>query len=407
MFRTSRNPAARCLAPVLCPLLWLISAPALPAQDLFEPNDSCGAAAVLPLGPTTMLTLGPDDDYYVIAVPANARIEVSALAGVNQLDVELHEVGCPTPSPLASSSGAPLLYADCGGAARDLVIKIPAGAAVDLAYELMVSAAPIVDDVYEPNDACVTGTPSVIRDYAISDLVVTRCNDDWWAIAVQPNNYEVQIEAVYDPGQTGLDLELFDDGCTSILSSTTTLHGKALRFVNTTAMAQIIKVRVSVTPGHQLVDYSLSTCFGGALFTPLIGHQACIGVPNSTSAPAGACAWGDTNFAPLPDIHLYVGDLPANSFGYFIASETFLFVMTPGNTVGNLCLGTPGRYSFDILDSGAGFVSYEPDPMLVPLAGGGFSSIQPGDRWYWQYWYRDSIGGNATSNFSSALYIEF
>jgi hypothetical protein len=300
-----------------------------------------------------------------------------------------------------------LRYADCGGPARDLVIRVPAGTVVDLAYTLELSAAPLADDSFEPNDSCVTPGPSVIRDYTIPGLVVTRCNEDWWAIGVQPMNYEVQIEALFDAALGDLDLELFDDGCTSILSSTTTAHGKALRFVNTTTVPQVIKVRVSVASGGQLVEYALSTCFGGASFTPLIGHQACIGVPNSTGLPAAICAWGETGFAPLPDINLYIGDLPASSFGYFIASRTFDFTPTPGNTVGNLCLGTPGRYSFDILNSGAGFVAYNADPSLVPLPGGAFTAIVSGDRWYWQYWYRDSIGGVATSNFSGALYIDF
>lgn len=405
MLATTRCAPSKGRRPASYSLLLLASAPTLQAQDLFEPNDTCQAAAAVQLGLTPGLTLGPDDDYYLIAVPADARLEVSASPGVGTfLDVELYEVGCAA-LPLIATVAAPLFFADCGGAPRDLVIRIPAGAAVGLPYELVVRS--ILDDSYEPNDLCATGGPSVIRDFAMPGLVVTRCNEDWWAIGVQPNNYEVQIEALFDAARGGLDLELFDEACTSILPSTTTAHGKALRFVNTSPTSQVIKVRVTVTPGSQLVEYDLSTCFGGAAFTPLIGHQACMGVPNSRGLPAAICAWGDTSFTPLPDINLYIGDLPANSFGYFIASESYFFVPTPGNTMGNLCLGSPGRYSFDILNSGAGFVAYPPDPTMVPLPGGGFTAIQPGDRWYWQYWYRDAIGGVATSNFASALYIEF
>ncbi len=136
-------------------------------------------------------------------------------------------------------------------------------------------------------------------------------------------------------------------------------------------------------------------------------HQACAGVVNSTGRPATLCGRG-SDVAADNLARFYVVDLPMGSAGYFITAPTFEFTATPGTSMGNLCLDTPGRYSYNVLMTQNGnAVFYAPDLTQTPVAGGGFTAITAGMRQFWQYWYRDSIGGQSTSNFSSALCVDF
>ncbi|MDA1266689.1 MAG: hypothetical protein O2816_16535 [Planctomycetota bacterium] len=97
-------------------------------------------------------------------------------------------------------------------------------------------------------------------------------------------------------------------------------------------------------------------------------------------------------------------DLPANQFGYFLASQTQDFVQQPGGSQGNLCLGgTLGRFTESLMTTGAlGELSYQVpiDALPSPLPTG----VRPGETWNFQTWYRD-VG--ATSNFTQVLSVTF
>jgi len=79
-------------------------------------------------------------------------------------------------------------------------------------------------------------------------------------------------------------------------------------------------------------------------------------------------------------------------------------VAQPGNSVGVLCLGGAiGRYvrQGQILNSGTlGAFALALDLTGTPTPTG-LVSIAPGEAWNFQAWYRDSVGGAATSNFTS------
>ena len=101
-------------------------------------------------------------------------------------------------------------------------------------------------------------------------------------------------------------------------------------------------------------------------------------------------------------------DLPTASVGYFVTSPLFKVALNPGGSLGNLCLDVPGRYNFDPLFTNIGSaVFYQPSLTATPVGGGGFTSMTAGTTQHWQFWYRDSVGGNAVSNFSTALEIDF
>ncbi len=111
-----------------------------------------------------------------------------------------------------------------------------------------------------------------------------------------------------------------------------------------------------------------------------------------------------------PDGALFSRNLPSNAFGFFLTSLTQGFIANPGGSQGNLCLsGSIGRYvgPGQVQNSGsAGAISLAVDLTQHPNASG-FVSVQIGETWNFTAWYRDSLGGTATSNFADGLEISF
>ena len=103
--------------------------------------------------------------------------------------------------------------------------------------------------------------------------------------------------------------------------------------------------------------------------------------------------------------------MPQNSFGFFITSQVQGFLMNPGGSEGNLCLGGAiGRYvgPGQIMGSGvAGMIALDIDLTQIPQPNGPVA-VAAGETWNWSTWYRDlDMSGNATSNFSNGLEVTF
>ncbi len=128
-------------------------------------------------------------------------------------------------------------------------------------------------------------------------------------------------------------------------------------------------------------------------------------VVNSSGASAEIAALGSDVVADL-DLRLAASQLPTNEFGYFLVSDSQGFVVGPGGSQGNLCLGgVIGRYALLIQNSGPDghfFIdvdlTYLPPPLKVP--------VQPGEIWNFQAWFRDHNPGS-TSNFTDAVAVTF
>ena len=383
-------------------------------QDVYEPNDSCVAPPLVLNGVTTSLTLGPDPDYFAIDVPANAHIMIEAISpapGTAMYDVSLYELGCG--SALATVSGQSLSYFDCGGTARQLAVLVSGNGVAQAPYELMVAAAEVVDDALEDNDSCQSSSLISLQDFTTPDLVVTGCDEDYFFARLLRADVQVQVDLLFDHSLGDIDLEIleFQGGvCTGnvLASSTSTTDNESVTYVNTTnpSTQQAVVVRAFMKSGEGFNSYALTACFGDASLFPLVGEQNCAGEVNATGRPATLCGIGSA-LAADNAISLYVVDLPMNAVGYFITAPTTGFVAAPGGSLGNLCLGAPGRYVTQVLTAGAGSVFFQPDLTAVPVAGGGSVALQPGGRQYWQFWHRDSNGGLPASNFSSSIGITF
>ncbi|MEM1452011.1 MAG: hypothetical protein AAGI22_23080 [Planctomycetota bacterium] len=140
-----------------------------------------------------------------------------------------------------------------------------------------------------------------------------------------------------------------------------------------------------------------------------IGTNYCSANPNSTGTTSKISAVGSASVADN-SVTLFASDLPLNATTYFLTSMTQDFVMNPGGSQGNLCVGGAiGRYvgPGQVLNSGAaGEASLVLDLTQTPQPTG-FVSIQPGETWNFQGWHRDSLMGSATSNFTDGLEILF
>ncbi len=134
-----------------------------------------------------------------------------------------------------------------------------------------------------------------------------------------------------------------------------------------------------------------------------IGTNFCAAEPNSTGLPSSMGATGSTN-VHLNHLTLDCQQLPAGSFGYFLASMSGGFVANPAGSAGNLCLSQPiGRYINSVQTAGSsGIVSLPIDLGAIPDPLGPYA-LAPGDSVSFQYWHRDTSPQGPTSNFSDGL----
>ncbi|MEM1447529.1 MAG: hypothetical protein AAGI22_00380 [Planctomycetota bacterium] len=158
--------------------------------------------------------------------------------------------------------------------------------------------------------------------------------------------------------------------------------------------------------GDTLIANSLVFAAGGSVG---VGTNYCMANDNSTGNPAMMSASGSP-VASVNDLTLVATDLPNNAFGFFLTSQAQGFTPNPGGSSGNLCLsGSIGRYvgPGQIQNSGlVGEIELTVDLTMHPQPMG-FVSIMSGETWNFTAWFRDSMGGSATSNFADGLEIDF
>lgn len=129
----------------------------------------------------------------------------------------------------------------------------------------------------------------------------------------------------------------------------------------------------------------------------------CSANTNSTGVEAKLAALGSPHVADEA-LSFTVTDLPDNTFGYFLMSQSTTFVPLFGGSQGNLCVGSPQvRFSKDVLNSGGvGTVTFDVDFADLPQG----LQFQPNDVWNFQYWYRD-VNPTPTSNTTAGVTVAF
>lgn len=150
------------------------------------------------------------------------------------------------------------------------------------------------------------------------------------------------------------------------------------------------------------VSYSLGPDAGS------IGTNYCGPAPiNSSGGSARMSADGSTLISANA-VTLTCSDMPRFVFGFVIVSRTQGFIQNPAGSAGHLCVsGAIGRYvgPGEIMNSGTnGAISIGIDLNGIPQPNG-LVQAMPGESWNWQTWFRDSVGGTVTSNFSDGIEI--
>ncbi len=139
------------------------------------------------------------------------------------------------------------------------------------------------------------------------------------------------------------------------------------------------------------------------------GSNYCTANNNSTGSAASMSATGSNQLLDN-NVVLAASGLPNNAFGFFLTSTTQGFIANPGGSQGNLCLGGAiGRYvgPGQIKNSGAtGAIDLAINVNSMPSPSGSVI-VAPGQTWNFTAWYRDTIGGAATSNFADGYAITF
>ena len=185
-----------------------------------------------------------------------------------------------------------------------------------------------------------------------------------------------------------------------------TFQGDFANDFNGYASLSIADVFSSVSTAN---NFTLYDNFRVEVPSSTIGSNYCTANANSTGL-FGAMGAVGSEFATDNTVTLSAGDLPSNSFGFFLTSTSQGFTANPGGSQGNLCLsGAIGRYvgAGQIKNSGtAGAFDLALDLTQTPTPTG-LVSVAAGETWNFQAWYRDAVGGSATSNFSDGLSISF
>jgi hypothetical protein len=130
----------------------------------------------------------------------------------------------------------------------------------------------------------------------------------------------------------------------------------------------------------------------------------CTAANNSSGGAASIAAQGSVRLQDQA-LDLVTNGLPQQSLGYYIFSASQAFTPGFGGGQGNLCLGgTIFRLSNYVRNSGAtGSVT-----LVLPFGGlPPGASLDIGEGWNFQYWFRDSISGTATSNTSNGVHVVF
>ncbi|MEM1448064.1 MAG: VCBS repeat-containing protein [Planctomycetota bacterium] len=140
----------------------------------------------------------------------------------------------------------------------------------------------------------------------------------------------------------------------------------------------------------------------------LIGEPYCgPAVPNSTGASGTTAATGSIDLA-LGELRLIAESLPPGQVGYFLASRTQQITPVVPNSIGTLCLGGEiGRFVGPGQVGAAdafGRLRLQADPAAIPSPSLGSVAIVAGERWNFQAWHRDSLGG---SNFTEGLTVQY
>ena len=168
----------------------------------------------------------------------------------------------------------------------------------------------------------------------------------------------------------------------------------------------VFEVR-NVDPSSGCIPYRLTVASSPP---QTLGDTVCFTGPGSSGFPSEIYAFGSDEVS-ANSLSLSVAGTTPQSNGFFLTSKAYGVVVQPGGAQNNLCIAgnAIGRYvgpgQIQTSDSsGNAFLGLDLTQTPQPT---GLVSVQPGESWFFQYWHRDTLGGQPTSRFTSAARVRF
>ncbi len=393
-------------------------------DDGFEDNDSCASAASIGAGSFVGLTCAlTDADFYSITLQPGELLEVELIDNANtDLNLNRYNAACGL---TASFNADSLAYLNTSTSAELVVFEVfvnPASAGVGcLGYDMHVAVTNGVlcgtPDGFEDSDDCSSAL--ALGDGLYTGLNVEEADNDYYEVGLAAGG-TIVVDLFFVDAMGDIDLYLWDPSMacdTNVVGQGTGTGALAVGFsasndeqvvyTNMSGALQTLVVEVDMFDPASCNSYDL--LINGTSVSPGIGTNYCQANPNSTGSVGLMSALGSP-VAADNNVQLIASGLPANSSGFFIVSQTQGFVPNPNGSAGNLCVaGAIGRYVApgQVQNTGAtdSFslaldLTMTPQPMSTV-------TVMAGDRWSYQAWHRDVIGGTATSNFTDGLQIDY
>lgn len=133
----------------------------------------------------------------------------------------------------------------------------------------------------------------------------------------------------------------------------------------------------------------------------------CDGEPNSLGLPGRLRVYGSPQAASNRVVFLS-DQTPPLASRVLVNAPAAGFVMNPGGSDGNLCLGSSPFRHIGLATSSFGNLDLTfqyPDLQDLPRPGPMNHVVQAGETWFFQLWYRDTAPGS--SNWTNAISIQF
>ncbi|MEM9378341.1 MAG: hypothetical protein AAGB93_00230 [Planctomycetota bacterium] len=132
---------------------------------------------------------------------------------------------------------------------------------------------------------------------------------------------------------------------------------------------------------------------GLASFDPVVSASTCPAAANSTGAGADLVAVGSDLLADVR-LALVASSLPSGSLVLPLVSNSFGVVANPGGSPGDLCVGLPAVRMVGLAGPSSPGGRFQ---ARIDLDGLPYAPVGPGDRLFFQAWFRDA-GGTGFSN---------
>ncbi|MEM8710090.1 MAG: PPC domain-containing protein [Planctomycetota bacterium] len=272
-------------------------------------------------------------------------------------------------------------------------------------------------DLFEDNESCAGAAE--LADGMFTELTVNPADEDFYSLEV-PAGATLSVDAFFPHVDGNIDIYLWDpllSGCPDVSASAALASGQsqtdneAVTYTNVSAVSRTVYLQVVLLEASGCHEYSLLVDGLMPGDPGTLGESYCSAAFNSTGVTSRIYANGSPSIA-ANTVRLTADRLPDQATVLFLTSLTEGFVVNPGGSSGNLCVGGAiGRYvgPDQIQNSGpaGGSVLLDLDLLSIPTPTGTVT-VLPGERRAFQAWHRDvDAMGMPTSNFTNGVRIDF